>query len=111
MTTIYTKQGRRYVPTTLHEQDAWGADGLMVMAAFRYCLGRMTYMPGVCADWLIKHWDEFPERERILIQRELEEAFQRDDEDRASGSQFFHLGHDCDRQTWERVRALWKDAP
>ena len=46
--TLYTKQGTRYKPTTLSEQGAWGCDGLMALAALRYCLGRMTYIVGDC---------------------------------------------------------------
>ena len=45
---LYTKRGTRYVPTTLSEQGAWGCDGLMALAALRYCLGRMTYIVGDC---------------------------------------------------------------
>ncbi len=114
-TTLYRKKGRKYIPTTLHEQDAWGYHGLMIVAAFRYCLGRMTYMPSVCADWIIRHWDEFPERERIVIQRELEEAFTEDNKDRADIARNdgfgYTLGHDCDRRAWSRVREIWKGAP
>ena len=108
---IYRKRGRRYIETSLSEQDAWGEQGLMFLAAFRYCLGRQTYMPDVCATWLIKHWAEFPAKERALVQRELEAAFARDDEERANGDSQISLtlGWDCDRKTWERVRALWKD--
>lgn len=31
-----------------------GHDHLMVIAATRYCLGRMSYIVSDCADWLIK---------------------------------------------------------
>ena len=33
-----------------------GHDHLMIIAATRYCLGRMTYIVSDCADWLIKIW-------------------------------------------------------
>ena len=58
--TLYTKRGTRYVPTTLSEQGAWGWQDLMAIAACRYCLGRMTYIAGVCADWLVDKWPELP---------------------------------------------------
>ncbi|KQP02509.1 hypothetical protein [Pseudorhodoferax sp. Leaf265] len=87
---------------------AWTEDeGLLAVAAFRYSCGRMTYMPDVCAGWLIRHWHEFPQRVRTIVQRDLEEEFKRDDEARAEGREYKPLGHDCDRKTWERVRALW----
>ena len=106
---LYTKRGTRYVPTTLSEQGAWGWEDLMVIAAFRYCLGRMTYIVGVCADWLVDKWPELPPHSRALIRTELERAFVQDDEDRATGDSFKALGWDCDRAEWEKVRALWAD--
>ena len=42
------------------------------------------------------------------IQRDIEEAFARDDADREAGREFKAMGHDCDRKQWERVRSLWK---
>ena len=107
MTQLYKKQGRRYVPTTLSEQGAWGWEDLMVIAACRYCLGRMTYIVGVCADWLVDKWPELPPHSRALIRTELERAFAQDDEDRATGASLKALGWDCDRREWEKVRALW----
>ena len=105
--TLYKKQGRRYVPTTLSEQGAWGWQDLMVLAAFRYCLGRSTYITGTCADWLVDKWPELPPRSKALIRTELDRAFVQDNEDRASGTSFKALGWDCDRADWEKVRALW----
>lgn len=87
---------------------SYGRDGLMVVAAFRYCLGRMTYITSDCAEWLIDQWPLIPERTKAIIQRELEQAFIEDDNDRAEGSDYKTLGHDCDRSSWERVRKLWQ---
>jgi hypothetical protein len=109
MTPIYKKQGRRYEPTTLAELGAWGSDGLMAVAAFRYCLGRMTYIVGDCERWIFANWEHFPESVKKLIQREAEEEIKRDDEARERGDDYKPLGHDCDRAAWERVRTLWKD--
>lgn len=89
---------------------AWGRDGLMVIAAHRYCMGRMTYIVSDCADWLVSIWHELPESVRKIIQRDTEEAFARDDEDRTEGRNYKTLGHDCDRKAWERVRGLWSHA-
>lgn len=105
--TLYTKRGTRYVPTTLSEQGAWGWQDLMVISAFRYCLGRMTYISGVCADWLVDKWPSLPPHSRALIRTELDRAFAQDNEDRATGASFKALGWDCDRREWEKVRALW----
>lgn len=111
MPDLYIKQGRRYIPTTLAQQDAWGWHNLMVVSAFRYCLGRMTYISGVCADWIIARWQDFPPSVQQLIQRELEEAFKCDNEERAMGEKYRTLGWDCDRKEWGKVRALWASSP
>ena len=91
-------------------EDAWGFNGLMASAAFRYCLGRRTYIVGSCVDWIIFNWEKFPENVKNLIQRELEEAFGEDDKERLhnADAKYLPLGHDCDRKDWERVRNLWR---
>ncbi|MBO0943533.1 hypothetical protein J1N44_17910 [Acidovorax temperans] len=73
--TLYTKRGTRYVPTTLSEQGAWGCDGLMALAAFRYCLGRMTYLHHI-----EEPLEKVLERREAVIQileRDAHEAHQR----------------------------------
>jgi len=87
----------------------WGRDELMAIASFRYCLGRMTYIVGDCADWLIGNWEVFGEKTREIIKPDLEEAFAQDNQDRADGRKYGALGMDMDRRQWERVRALWRD--
>lgn len=90
-------------------------DELMIVSAVRYCIGRRTYMVGICASWLIRHWPELGERARMLIQRDLDEAFERDDNTRALGAShdgagIWHpLGFDYDRAQWEKVQALWRE--
>lgn len=74
-----------------------GHDHLMVIAAFRYCLGRSTYIVGECAAWLIKTWPLLNKQTQIIIQRELEEQFELDDHARAKQREFKPLGLDCDR--------------
>lgn len=108
---LYRKSGRRYLPAPDAVASPWGWQALMPIAAHRYCLGRMTYIVGACADWLVEQWPALPENARQIIQRDTEEAFARDDEARAIGDQHKPLGYDCDRRDWERVRALWASAP
>lgn len=81
---------------------------MIVIAAFRYYLGRMTISVWAFGQWLEKQWDKLDEGTRQIIARELEEAFERDDEQRANGEKFHRLGHDCDRATWSRIRALYR---
>lgn len=85
----------------------FGRDGLMALAAVRYCLGRQTYIVGDCADWLRQVWDELSPNMRAVIQRDVEREFQLDDEARAAGKEYKPLGMDMDRAQWERVRKLW----
>ena len=85
----------------------YGFDDLMVTAAFRYCLGRQTYIVRECAEWLIRIWPTLSERAKIIIQRELEQAFY----DAGVGRGYLPLGADCDRKEWEKVRGLWANHP
>ncbi len=93
----------------MRQDGPWGFNEIMVIAAVRYCLGRQTYIVGCCADWLIRHWLEFNEDTRRLVQREIEEEFQRDNSSRTNGAgKYTHpLGSDMDRAQWSQVRALW----
>jgi hypothetical protein len=87
---------------------AWGRDDLMAIAAVRYCLGRMTYITSDCSEWLIEQWPNIKPSARAAIQRDIEEAFQRDDEARAGSDAYKPLGWDCDRAVWANVRRLWQ---
>lgn len=86
----------------------WGRADLMVVAAFRYCCGRASYIVGDCVEWLIRIWPELDQKTRDLIRRDLEEEFKRDDDQRANKERWYALGDDCDRAEWEQVRALWR---
>ena len=80
--------------------EKWGRDEMMVIAAFRYCLGRRTFVSYYC-DWLVTNWVNLQDGTRNAIQRELEDAF-------AASKYQNILGDDIDRKQWERVRALWR---
>jgi hypothetical protein len=82
---------------------------LIVMAAMRYCMGRRSYIVSTMVDFLIANWDNLSDSCKSILKRDLEEAFERDDEDRARGREFSHLGDNIDRVTWERVRELYND--
>lgn len=93
----------------LAEQAGWGRDEIMVIAAFRYCLGRRTYIVSDCCDWLVTNWENFQKFTKDVIRGDLEWAFDEDDRDRAEKRKHKKLGMDIDRQQWERVRALWSN--
>jgi len=90
------------------ENNPYGRDHLMVIAAVRYSLGRMTYIVSDCCDWIIGNWNSWPENVKRIIQRDIEEKFREDDQFRADDYEYRPLGMDCDRAQWERVRKLWK---
>lgn len=74
------------------KKGPWGFHDLMVTAAHRYCLGRMTYIVSECVDWLLENWDSFEPSTRKLIRDETREAIR---DERA--------GMECDVDQWERL--------
>lgn len=89
------------------QDECFGRDGLMAVASFRYCLGRVTYIVDEFSRLIIKQWPILPEPAKKLIERELDDAFKKDDYDRLDGKGYYALGNDCDRESWEKVRNLW----
>ena len=67
----------------------------MLFFAFRYALGRMTYVTGWVSDVIIAQWDNLSTKNRDMIKKEIREAL---DEDKA--------GMSCDRSAWERILKL-----
>lgn len=67
-------------------------ESLMVMAAFRYCLGRRTYIVGACVDWLMTIWDKLPVPMQGVIMRDAIEALMDDS-----------AGDSCDVYEWKRL--------
>jgi len=63
--------------------------GLLTIYALRYCVGRMTYMPGSLTDATKKNWHLLNRVDRQTIQQDTIEAIATR-----------HLGMDCDRETW-----------
>ena len=93
---LYRKRGKRYMPepelSALAPFDAVE----MLICTTRYYTGRRTISASVWADDLARRWASLPEGARIVIKRDLENAFERD-----------HVMGDCNRVTWEKVRAAW----
>jgi len=72
--------------------------GAVLNCAVRYCLGRMTYMPGLVTDWIMQHCHGILTRKTLgVMKRDIDEAKERD-----------RLGMDCDVRTWEKFRD-WLD--
>ena len=71
-------------------------DQLMTIAAFRYCLGRQSYIVGSCLDWLYATWDQIETNTRFVIVRDTLEAIKTD----RAGSETI------DKPGWEKF-AKW----
>lgn len=66
--------------------------GAVLNCAVRYCLGRMTYMPGLVTDWIMSHCGGMLTSKTLYVMRkDIEEAKAED-----------RLGMDMDKETWEK---------
>lgn len=89
----------------------------ILVFALRYALGRMSTAPSVVVGRLKEVWDSLTESTQQSIIREVEEAFTRDDMHRRRHPEVEDetntrpLGWDCDRATWQELRALWQIPP
>lgn len=69
--------------------------GAVLIYAIRYCLGRMSYGPGLVTDWIMQHCDHILVSKTLsVMKRDIDEAAERD-----------CLGMDCDVRTWMHFRA------
>lgn len=58
---------------TVKYKPEWGYHNLMVLAAFRYCLGRQSYIVGSCVSWLIEYWEEIdPNTKKIILEETID---------------------------------------
>ena len=73
----------------------FGRDNLMVIAAFRYCLGRRTYIVSDCVAWLKEIWPLLEDRDRRLIKKEVDESLAMN-----------RAGDSCDKDEWIKIMEL-----
>lgn len=73
-------------------KTSFESSGLLTIAAFRYCLGRCSYIVSECCEHLITNWDNLHDATKILIVEEIEEAFEKG-----------CYGMRCDKNSWQRV--------
>lgn len=67
----------------------------MLVSAFRYALGRATYITSDTAGWLQKYWHVLPTHFRQQIHRDIQAAIEGN-----------RAGHDCDIAEWQKVLEL-----
>lgn len=71
-------------------------DEIILSCAFRYALGRMTYVVGTVADRLIKEYENIHPETRKFYVSDIEEADAKN-----------NLGMDFDKKEWMKVKALF----
>jgi len=72
------------------------SDAIILICAFRYALGRMTYVVEMVVDFIIENWDSLYKSDKDLIVREIQHEKERS-----------NLGHDCDVKQWNRILTLY----
>lgn len=78
-----------------HTKEMQNVDPLMLLCAFRYSLGRMTYITSTCADWLVRYWDCLSPYWQKQTHDEIKEAIELN-----------RAGMDCDVASWKRILEL-----
>lgn len=53
-------------------------DVTMAICGMRYCLGRQSYVTGICVEWLSDNWKRIPLMQQTIIIRDIAEALQDD---------------------------------
>ena len=53
-------------------------DQLMALAAFRYCLGRQSYIVGTCIHWLRATWPQLTTKTKHVVVRDIAAALMHD---------------------------------
>lgn len=78
-------------------------DDEIMICAFRYCLGRQTYVVSNCCRWLRERWDKLDPNTRAIIRADLLNAIYRDKEyrERNNGENSQHLGGEMDVFQWQ----------
>lgn len=67
----------------------------ILFLAFRYCIGRMTYVVQDMHTYIKKHGQHLSNKNKSLMRKEIRTALDHG-----------HAGMECDRQIWEDVLRL-----
>ena len=67
----------------------------ILICAFRYALGRCTYITHTVAEAIKHAWPQLSAHDRELYQREIRQAIEMD-----------RAGHSCDVASWESILKL-----
>jgi len=93
-------------------------DQLMAMAAFRYCLGRRSYIVGACLEWLHDTWKQFePTTKSVMVRDTIEALMDNDAGHLCDSREWLHFAQSRmeqltpDQQTWVRQQVSYKNKP
>ena len=69
---------------------------IIIVSAFRYSLGRMTYVVGSIVDFIVENWEGFSLKRQKFFQREIREYKEKHG----------RLGMKMDEEQWQRILDL-----
>lgn len=67
--------------------------GHIYVSAVRYALTRSTYIVGMTVDEIIRLWSDIPERDRMVIERDIRDAM----------AHPYQTMWDKDKREWQRL--------
>lgn len=70
----------------------------LAICAFRYALGRRTYITAVVSDLLIKYYKELTESSKLTIAKDIYRAFETN-----------NYGMEMDKEEWEKLLKIIQD--
>lgn len=76
---------------------------ILFHSAFRYALGRMTYIVSDMAQLIWDNWAQIPKHSQSLIIKELTDAIATHEGQAAEGQEFKRLGMDMDYDVWKTL--------
>ncbi len=68
---------------------------IVLDCAFRYALGRMTYVTEAVSNIIIDCWDAIPLSRKLMYVEEIKEAIKKE-----------NIGMECDKIAWKRIIVL-----
>jgi len=70
-------------------------EDMILFCAFRYALGRQTYIVSLIVDEIVERWNELEERDQEQYKKEINEAIE-----------MSRAGADMDEKQWKRILEL-----
>ena len=68
---------------------------ILLSCAFRYALGRKTYVVGAIVDEIKKNWKDLPKAQKWIYHKEIKEAIENNE-----------AGMTCDVEKWKEILEL-----